>query len=266
MPYVTSDAPKRAVRLKPNVTAIVVRAAEILAESAWWTATAVALTSVNTTPSAIDQRRTRLVCLGLGSFVGSDNARWQMGAALRLREVLGGEKCIGVVADPAMTADDEAVARLLGFSVEYSLAASLAVGDDVASEEKRDENSSVVLFMPHCERRLYNDVMRRMWTPYLLGRAVLLGNSFELFYGAGQCAREMWSFMDAVVGDRIAVEVPCLNAVKSPSYQAFNDLAVTRFDASKSKSMSPDEVWSWRPHIDVDDDQAHWDKSWGTAE
>jgi hypothetical protein len=83
MPYVTSDAPKRAVRLKPNVTAIVVRAAEILAESAWWTATAVAWISVNTTLSAIDQRRT-IVCLGLGSFVGSDNARWQMGAALRL--------------------------------------------------------------------------------------------------------------------------------------------------------------------------------------
>jgi hypothetical protein len=120
--------------------------------------------------------------------------------------VLGGEKCIGVVADPAMTADDEAVARLLAFSVEYSLGASLAVGDDVASEKKRDENSSVVIFMPHCERSLYNDVMRRMWTPYLLGRAVLLGNSFELFYGAGQCAREMWSFMDAVVGDRIAVD------------------------------------------------------------
>jgi SRR1 len=257
-PYVSRAPRQYRSPPRPDVAGAVRAAAAELKSSAWWKAAAAAVDS-DGTPR---KENTRLICLGLGSFTKSSNARWQMGAALLLRNLLGVDECHGVVADPAMSAADDVVALELGFVIAQSLSAALALRGSCEDDDVPD--SRFVLFMPHCERALYNDVMRRMWGPKRLGRAILFGNSLKLFYAAGECAPGDWTYMDAVVADGVAVEVPCLNASSSPSYEAFNDLSVTRFNAHLSKSMSLDDVWRWRPTCQVADDRDHWDRPWKT--
>jgi hypothetical protein len=229
-------------------------AIEKLKSCPWWLAARHAL---------VAQQRanvsTQFVALGLGSFVASENARFQLALAFVLcRDMLvtGGGRIGGkpVIADPAMCPEDETLAVEFGFSVAHSVPDAIVE----FTRSNRDpacfaERLTLLLLMPHCERHLYNAVLSLCWGPTLEG-VTIFGNSFKMFYGAGAGPRELWSFMDAVVADGVAIETPCLDAARSLSYEAFNDLSIVRFDASKGSTM-PDEFWRWQPSATSGDDK-----------
>jgi hypothetical protein len=181
-----------------------------------------------------------LICLGLGSFGASANARVQLAAALRLRDDAVAPGAPAVLADPAMTLGDSAMARAAGFAVVGSVEEALAAVGRVEGQ------GTVLLFMPHCERALYEHLLGLLWGPRL-ERAVVLGNFFSGFYGAGEGPVEGWTYMDAVVADGVAVEAQCGDAATSLRHDAFNDLAVTRFDSARSARFAPGQCWAWRP-------------------
>jgi SRR1 len=201
----------------------------------------------------------QFVALGLGSFVASSNARLQLALAFVLhRDTLdtggGNVSEQPIIADPAMSFEDEALAIELGFSVAHSVADAIrqftrSTQDPTCAADRL----ALLLLMPHCERHLYNTVLDLCWGP-TLERVTIFGNSFKMFYRAGEGPRASWSFMDAVVADGVAIETPCLDAAHSLSYEAFNDLAVVRFDASQARTTS-DEFWRWRPCATSGDDK-----------
>lgn len=203
-----------------------------LASCPWWTGAVGALST-----GCYDG----LVCLGLGSFLSSVNARAQLAAALRLRAVHladGDAPCY--IADPAMVAEDKDVCTRAGFLV--------VAGFDEAMESTAlsSTGARLLLFMPHCERALYEHVLGSLWGERL-ERTELFGNCFSAFYGAGESAYEDWGYMDAVVADKVAVEHPCGDASQSIWHNAFNDLAVTVFEGSKTDRWGSAGIWSWRP-------------------
>lgn len=187
------------------------------------------------------QRFDAFVCLGLGSFLSSTNARAQLAAALRLRSVCiadGNNQCY--IADPAMVAEDRDVCKRAGFLIVSGFDEVMESGVLSSSEAR------LLLFMPHCERSLYEHVLGVLWGERL-ERTELFGNCFSAFYGAGESAYEDWGYMDAVVAEHVIVERPCGDASRSIWHNAFNDLAVTSFERGESNRWGSAGVWSWRP-------------------
>lgn len=237
IPY-ASTAPRRggnAGKRSRSVESVLCDAQEDaarLASCSWWAGAVGALST-----GCFDG----LVCLGLGSFLSSANARAQLAAAIQLRTVHvanGNAPCY--IADPAMVAEDKDVCARAGFRV--------VAGFDEAMkcEALSSSGARLLLFMPHCERALYENVLGALWGDRL-ERTELFGNCFSAFYGAGESAYEDWGYMDAVVAEKVAVEHPCGDASSSIWHNAFNDLAVTVFEGSKSDRWGSAGVWSWRP-------------------
>lgn len=129
-----------------------------------------------------------------------------------------------------MTDVDATVGAAAGFMVVVGLEEAL---DGLAAAEER----RVLLFMPHCERVMYESVLRRFWGTRLEAVTVF-GNCFSRFYGAGESRIDDWSYMDAAVADGVAVEIPCGDAKSSLYHNAFNDLAVTTFDVRMIKPLN----------------------------
>eukprot|EP00290_Baffinella_frigidus_P025245 CAMPEP_0180254038 /NCGR_PEP_ID=MMETSP0987-20121128/39945_1 /TAXON_ID=697907 /ORGANISM="non described non described, Strain CCMP2293" /LENGTH=65 /DNA_ID=CAMNT_0022222995 /DNA_START=18 /DNA_END=211 /DNA_ORIENTATION=+ len=43
----------------------------------------------------------------------------------------------------------------------------------------RRVEATTLFYMPHCGRRLYSNVLRANWSPLLLAKAPIFGNSFS---------------------------------------------------------------------------------------
>jgi SRR1 len=235
MPYNTTAASKSRLTKNPRnletVTHVVSHDAERLLRCPWWSAA---------TSEIASRRFPGLICLGLGPFLSSVNARAQLAAAIRLRTDFVREGAPCFLADPAMTPEDDGVARSAGFTVVGGFDEALdALGEQGGSDE-------LLVFMPHCERILYEEVLSRLWGVRLESVA-LFGNCFSSFYGAGEGVESNWHYMDAVIADGVAVEHPCGDSTASIWHNAFNDLALTFFDGSQSKRYGRNGFWSWRP-------------------
>ena len=73
--------------------------------------------------------------------------------------------------DPVMSALDVAVARELGFDV-------LRENDECRTSAA---GGRVLMFMPHCCRRLYSNAIEANWAAGALPRLAILGNSFASY-------------------------------------------------------------------------------------
>lgn len=159
-----------------------------------------------------------LMCLGIGSFMNTSNARHQLACALLLKDLLN-NPTICSVTDPVMDEDDVQLAVGLGFQViaaeEYELKAA-------------PNRLCTVLFMPHCDFELNEDMLTAAQKFHFEG-IVFLANAFSR-YVTGPCAttrRRNESLMGHLHLSRTLLEESCPSPKSSTSETAFNDLAVT---------------------------------------
>lgn len=159
-----------------------------------------------------------LMCLGIGSFMNTSNARHQLACALLLKDLLN-NPAICSVTDPVMDEDDVQLAVCLGFQViaaeEYELKAT-------------PNRLCTVLFMPHCDFELNEDMLTAAQKFHFEG-IIFLANAFSR-YVTGPCAttrRRNESLIGHLHLSRTLLEESCPSPKSSTSETAFNDLAVT---------------------------------------
>lgn len=172
----------------------------------------------------------RLLCLGIGSPASSISSAYQMALAVLLAEALGIEE--RAWADPQMSALDVAVGDALGFkSLDSSKSAAAS----------RPGQRPLLLYMPHCDRSLYEAVLAAnvqqqpdgTASAPELARCLLVANSFGIYFNR----------------DDVGVKTPGMSGVKAdsllqrfstcvaehrmrdfePCVEAFNDMAVISF-------------------------------------
>ncbi|CAK4608587.1 hypothetical protein LEN26_008088 [Aphanomyces euteiches] len=114
----------------------------------------------------------QLVCYGLGSFT-STNAAYQLACAALIREWLMNHETIQLqhacLYDPIMTSDDTEVAKAMGFEV---------LGTNEQGQRKAELRT--LFFMPHCGKKLYQNVLLSNWGVQL-EQILILGNSFAAY-------------------------------------------------------------------------------------
>lgn len=120
----------------------------------------------------------RLLCLGIGSVESSAASACQLGLAWSLAEAL--EISDRRWADPQMRNCDRAVGEELGFQA--------ADPGRAPDEGAASDGRPLVLWMPHCDRALYERVLAAnveegedMQVLSRLGSVVIIGNSFKVY-------------------------------------------------------------------------------------
>eukprot|EP00899_Mesostigma_viride_P003493 jgi/Mesvir1/13144/Mv06113-RA.1 len=180
-----------------------------------------------------------LVIYGVGNFQASPVSRSQMALALRLAADLGAPSGSLEFYDPALTSLESDVLRRLGV---------VPLGEN---EECRRRADRVTLFyMPHCEARLYDNLLSANWSHDQLCRLVILGNSFRRY-------QERWDVKPSPPPPRpdrllqvepFVVEVP-VSCQGFGGVGAFNELSFHHFDGA-SVPLDTDTVFWGRCEID----------------
>lgn len=116
--------------------------------------------------SAESEQQIQMVVYGIGSIANSEKSRLQLCLALLLKRNFSWVGRIEVF-DPILSASECGIMESLGCTI-------LAVNE----QGMRTAESPTLFFMPHCAALLYDNVLRANWSPVLLNRIILLGNSF----------------------------------------------------------------------------------------
>lgn len=107
----------------------------------------------------------RVLCLGLGSPAASRDARAQLAFLLAVCDDLSLDRTHISVYDPVFTADDTRLLDALGV---HRLAENRRAGYAV--------DEPTIVFMPHCDLHLYENLFRENWTQARLPNLVLIAN------------------------------------------------------------------------------------------
>lgn len=173
-----------------------------------------------------------MLCLGIGSVEASVASAFQLALACFVAEELGISNLAW--ADPQMRSTDTVAGTMLGFSFRDS-----ATAPDTAARD-----GPLLLFMPHCDRALYERVLAANMAGDGLGgrlphlaRVVILGNSFEVYTARDELAYPGAPGTAASLGTASLIqrlrtctsERPLCDFEQHP--EAFNDLAVITFPA-----------------------------------
>ncbi|KAK3540550.1 hypothetical protein QTP70_034304 [Hemibagrus guttatus] len=107
------------------------------------------------------------VCYGLGNFSSSVSARYQLAMLLLLLDAL--QIAVGCCSlyDPVFTVSECETLRELGFTV-------LSENE----EGKRAVHRPTLFYLMHCGKALYNNLLWKNWSPQILPKVIVLGNSF----------------------------------------------------------------------------------------
>ncbi|KAF0719997.1 Aste57867_648 [Aphanomyces stellatus] len=188
----------------------------------------------------------QLVCYGLGSF-NSNNAAYQLACASLIREWMTAHDAIelkhALLYDPIMTQDDNDVATGMGFDV-------LSTNE----QGQRRADLKTLFFMPHCGKKLYQNVLLTNWGEDLR-HIVLLGNSFAAYddrvvAAADRCA----SIFSAVLPYLREVSVGKVSKSWDEYVQydaAFNDMSLHVFPPEMLQRATADGIFE-RPVDEFD--------------
>lgn len=116
--------------------------------------------------NAESEQQIQMVVYGIGSIANSEKSRLQLCLALLLKRNFSWVGRIEVF-DPILSASECGIIESLGCTI-------LTVNE----RGRRTAESPTLFFMPHCAALLYDNVLRANWSPVLLNRIILLGNSF----------------------------------------------------------------------------------------
>jgi len=176
----------------------------------------------------------------------SNASACQLAAAWLLAEQLGLSS--RAWADPQMRAADVAAANALGFE---ALEPEVALQALTAAAAAEAATSPVLLFMPHCDRALYERVLleatggrvaehAREAALQLFANVVLIGNSFSLYADRDELRVVPEGSPGAPGATNLICEMrPFIQEELLPEYapcsEAFNDLAVLSFSSDKTR-------------------------------
>lgn len=181
-----------------------------------------------------DRQLPELVCYGLGNFVESYIARYQLALLLALRDdlqVLDG-RC--EIYDPKFSQEESSMLSELNFNVlEHN------------QEGKREcsVDRVTIFYMPHCGKSLYNNLLWRNWG-LQLENIVIIGNSFTHMIDStpNRILKKTANYVIKIqpYSTEIPLEVP------SQYDNIFNDTSIHTFSSVSLKSAPPD-LWQSRP-------------------
>lgn len=157
-----------------------------------------------------------LVCLGMGSPSRSKEARYKYACALTLSKVFGVAAEDVMVYDAAMYKEDVAAMCKRGWEMMRHKFDMHFVGDGV-----------VVVFMPHNDAVVLQNVVDFLKDIGALGRAVIFGDALPKGITLHQGKLSTW-FLDLTNSPDVNTR-PCLDSNLSLHEHAFKDLAITTF-------------------------------------
>ena len=204
----------------------------------------------------------RIVCLGLGSMessaIGANRARAQFAFLLLLldhfKAASGSQTPIVVsICEPMFSRQDAALARHFGIELlenrcgRYSQAETLPLASskahsssDLASTSQAS-STGTLYWMPHCPKELYAALLQANWTPSLIAKTVIIGNSFQDIVDAP------FSSADQPRLGRIFAAVDICSAARIPEYSddpfIFSHSSIHMFSSEKHHS-SNDPFWT----------------------
>ncbi|XP_065340127.1 SRR1-like protein [Cloeon dipterum] len=159
------------------------------------------------------------LCYGLGCFSSCPIARHQLGFLLALKGHLAPLSVL--LYDPLFTPLERSL-----LIDEFGL--SLI---DTNEEGKRSvsKEGCTLVFAPHCPKQLTNNLLWANWHPELLGRCLLLANSFNSVANNPASQPETAEYLLRI--HEHTCEVGLKNSFRL--YDVFNDLAFHSFDTEK---------------------------------
>ncbi|KAF8395662.1 hypothetical protein HHK36_019612 [Tetracentron sinense] len=110
----------------------------------------------------------QMVIYGIGSIESDEPCRFQLSLAILMKRKFSWIGEIEVF-DPVLSTTETRVLEALGCSV-------LSVNE----QARRKALKPTFFFMPHCDIRLYNNLLQENWQAELLNHTVVFGNSFKL--------------------------------------------------------------------------------------
>ncbi|KAL5490460.1 hypothetical protein ACEPAI_5293 [Sanghuangporus weigelae] len=147
-----------------------------------------------------------ILCLGLGSPSESAQARFQLSFLLELRDKILPNP-VGIIAfDPVFSPEDKLLLTSLGIQI---------FPDN--REGKHELEGATLAFMPHCDRALYENLLRANWRPEAIADLLLIGNDLR-------------GYVDSIPSRVLGKESPCISrlalllaSTPLPEHRAFPD-------------------------------------------
>ncbi|KAM0756318.1 hypothetical protein T439DRAFT_26445 [Meredithblackwellia eburnea MCA 4105] len=173
------------------------------------------------------------VCLGLGTVSGSSKSQNQFVLLQSILDELAGSPKIF---DPVSSEEDNQFLAECNFEV-------------LRSEHDFNFKETTLLFMPHCPRSLFEELLRKNWNPSHLSRLIILGNRLEQYEDPTHPSASSSS-----KSPFISKSIPLWNVIPLPQdpnfVEPFNDMALQWISLSKlqgipdfaSKNEAEDEV------------------------
>ncbi|XP_060565004.1 SRR1-like protein isoform X2 [Ruditapes philippinarum] len=173
---------------------------------------------------------TDLVCYGLGNFMDSYIARYQLALLLALREELQIVEGCCEIYDPQFVPEEGALLSELNFTVLQH-----------NQEGKREciEDRITVFYMPHCGKALYNNVLWRNWGQRL-ENIIVIGNSFTHMI-ENTPSRILESTANYVIKIQPYTQETLLQ-VPSQYEDVFNDTSIHTFRSHDLQNV-PENFW-----------------------
>ncbi|ROI64844.1 SRR1-like protein [Anabarilius grahami] len=169
------------------------------------------------------------VCYGLGNFASCVSARYQLAMLLLLLETLQIPVGSCSVYDPVFSASECDALKELGFTVLTE-----------NEEGKRPVYQPTLFYLMHCGKALYNNLLWRNWTPQMLQKIIIIGNSFHGIQER-MLQREFerdYSFLSKVTRVCDEMSLPC-----SPRFlDVFNDTALIQFPPENLNKLA-ETMW-----------------------
>ncbi|XP_041349563.1 2-(3-amino-3-carboxypropyl)histidine synthase subunit 1-like isoform X2 [Gigantopelta aegis] len=167
----------------------------------------------------------QFVSYGIGHFSSCIIARYQLCLILAVREQLEIPESCCFVYDPVFTAVEKQALEKLNFNIISQ-----------NEEGKRPCTSPTLVFMPHCGKALYNNLLFENWEPTQLVNLILIGNSFTSMVDRTpeRLLKKTGSYILRIQPHTTESQIPGNFAHD----QVFNDLAVHTFNEDKVKNLS----------------------------
>ncbi|KAJ7219120.1 SRR1-domain-containing protein [Mycena pura] len=150
---------------RPPLLTLVQRAAQELSKDDWISRCLCLLQDHLATRSSAPSK---ILCLGLGSPSSSPNSRAQLALLLEICKATAIEHCNVSVYDPVFTEEDDVLFKHLDIRM---LAENKASG-----EGRYPLEAPTILWMPHCDLGLYENVLAANWSRTQLSYIILISN------------------------------------------------------------------------------------------
>ncbi|KAF8979087.1 hypothetical protein BGZ46_005827 [Entomortierella lignicola] len=162
-----------------------------------------------------------MVFYGIGSVEISRNSQFQLALGLCLKDILQTTGTI-YISDPIMTDFDKQLAEKLGIAVLQP-----------EDKSKQQIEARTLLYMPHCPKGLYSQVLEANWSRNKLNDLVILGNRFTM-YDESPSFRQVAKQALFILPALSIANVSLLPQIKFEDNTIFNDLALHCFPADRA--------------------------------